>query len=49
MEGFWYERPVNYKEEWDKLYQAVKSSEATAHLNYECDEDNTDDKDKEDE
>ncbi len=27
MEGFWYERPVDYKAEWDKLYHAIQKNE----------------------
>ncbi len=47
MEGFWYERPVDYKEEWDKLYQAIKNSEAVAYLDAERNADDEDDSDDE--
>lgn len=26
MEGFWYNRPVDYKAEWEKLYQMVQNT-----------------------
>ena len=25
MEGFWYNRPVDFKAEWEKLYQMVQN------------------------